>query len=54
MSKKVSDLTKAREEKRDKTGWTIEEIKKKPLKTLKSIEKSRKTTKNQKAFILET
>jgi hypothetical protein len=29
MRKEVSDLAKAREEKRDKTGWTLEEIKRK-------------------------
>ena len=29
MSKKVSDLSKMREEKRKSTGWTLEEIKKK-------------------------
>jgi len=26
MSKKVEDIKKAREKKRDKTGWTIDEI----------------------------
>jgi len=28
MTKKVTDLKKARQKKRDKTGWTLEEIKK--------------------------
>ncbi|GAB2190656.1 hypothetical protein MAH1_22640 [Sessilibacter sp. MAH1] len=29
MSKKVSDLAKAREDKREKTGWSLEEVKNK-------------------------
>lgn len=28
MSKKVSDLAKARKDKREKAGWSLEEIKK--------------------------
>ena len=39
MSKKVSDLTKAREEKRDKTDWTLEEIKKKAAEDFKKYRK---------------
>ncbi len=27
MSKKIDDITKARQDKRQKTGWTLEEIK---------------------------
>lgn len=39
MSKKVSDLTKAREEKREKTGWSLEEIKKKATEDFKKYRK---------------
>lgn len=39
MSKKISDLTKARKEKRAKTGWTLEEIKKKASADFKKYRK---------------
>ncbi|MDH5447051.1 MAG: hypothetical protein OEY52_16000 [Gammaproteobacteria bacterium] len=34
MSKNISDIKKARRKKRDKTGWTLEEIKKNAEKEL--------------------
>lgn len=37
MSKKVSDIKKARRKKRDKTGWTMEEIKENAKKELEKF-----------------
>jgi len=37
MSKKVSDIKKARRKKRDKTGWTMEEIKETAKKELEKF-----------------
>lgn len=37
--KKVSDINKARQEKREKSGWTMEEIKKNAEKELEEFKK---------------
>jgi hypothetical protein len=39
MAKKVSDINKARQEKREKSGWTMEEIKKNAEKELEELKK---------------
>ncbi len=39
MSKTISSIKKARQDKREKTGWTLEEIKKNADKELQEFEK---------------
>jgi len=39
MSDKVTDLEKARKEKRQKTGWTLEEIKENAARELRNLKK---------------
>lgn len=46
MAKKVSDINKARQEKREKSGWTMEEIKKNAE---KELEEFKKISKNEPA-----
>jgi len=39
MSDKITDLKKAQQDKREKTGWTLEEIKKNASKELRDFKK---------------
>jgi len=50
MSKEVSDLSKAREEKRDKTGWTLEEIKRKAAEDFKKYRKASQDNEEPEGF----
>ena len=39
MSEKITDLQKVKQEKRDKSGWTLEEIKENAKRELKKFKK---------------
>ena len=39
MSEKIADLKKVKQEKRDKSGWTLEEIKENAKRKLKKFKK---------------